>query len=191
MSSFRRTVLVVVAAGWCWLMMQAVHEAGHVLAALVSGGRVSKVVLHPLAISRTDVEPNPHPQIVVWTGPLFGAIAPLLLWIIVRRFASPAVDWLLRVFAGFCLIANGGYLTTSLWDPAGDSAELLRLGHPVSVVSVAGFAGVAVGLWMWHGLGPAFGMRKLPSDAGDRLAWFLAVSTVALAVLEAVTSPRL
>ena len=38
-----------------WLGMQAVHESGHVIGAWMTGGRVERVVLHPLTISRTDL----------------------------------------------------------------------------------------------------------------------------------------
>ncbi|MEZ6046089.1 MAG: M50 family metallopeptidase [Planctomycetaceae bacterium] len=55
-----------------WLSMMIVHEAGHMLSAMLTGGQIEKVVLHPLAISRTDVSPNPHPVWVVWGGPLLG-----------------------------------------------------------------------------------------------------------------------
>lgn len=63
-----------------WLLMQVVHEGGHILGAWVTGGKVVHEVLHPLAISRTDVEPNPHPLIVAWAGPLFGSLFPVALW---------------------------------------------------------------------------------------------------------------
>jgi len=43
-----------------WLLMQALHETGHVLGAWLTGGQVVKLVLNPLAISRTDVSPNPR-----------------------------------------------------------------------------------------------------------------------------------
>ena len=52
-----------------WLLMQAVHESGHVLGASLTGGRVGRVVLYPLTISRTDLIDNPSPLIVVWAGP--------------------------------------------------------------------------------------------------------------------------
>jgi hypothetical protein len=57
----------------------AVHELGHVIGAVISGGVVERVVLHPLTISRTDVSPNPHPGIVVWLGPVIGCLFPLAL----------------------------------------------------------------------------------------------------------------
>ena len=55
------------------------HELGHIAAAVVSGGSVRQVVLYPLTFSRTDVEPNPHPLLVVWAGPIFWALLPLLI----------------------------------------------------------------------------------------------------------------
>src|SRR6516162_4273095 len=92
-----------------WLGMQAVHEAGHVLGAKLTGGRIEKVCLHPLSISHTDLGENPDPLTVVWAGPLFGVTAPLVVWLIASaaRFAGA---FLQRFFAGFCLIANGAYI---------------------------------------------------------------------------------
>ena len=62
--------------GTSWLGMMLVHEAGHVLHAWVSGGTVTKVVLGPLVISRTDVNPNPHPLFEIWGGPVWGCLVP-------------------------------------------------------------------------------------------------------------------
>jgi len=60
--------------------MMAVHEFGHVIGALTSGGVVERVVLYPLTISRTDVSPNPNPSIVVWLGPILGCVIPVCVW---------------------------------------------------------------------------------------------------------------
>ena len=62
----------------CWLGMMLVHECGHMLAAMLSGGTVTRVVFHLLAFSRTDIDPNPHPLVVAWCGPLLGAFLPAL-----------------------------------------------------------------------------------------------------------------
>ena len=76
----RLVSLWLIAATCClsWLAMMALHEFGHMLHAWLSGGHVAKVVLHPLAISRTDVSPNSHPLFVVWGGPVWGTVLPLL-----------------------------------------------------------------------------------------------------------------
>ena len=51
MSRFHQALLIVSTLALSWLGMQAVHEAGHVLHAWWSGGRVERLVLHPLTLS--------------------------------------------------------------------------------------------------------------------------------------------
>jgi hypothetical protein len=92
-----------------WLGMQDVHELGHVIGAWFTGGRVARVVLHPLGLSRTEMRSNPLPLVVAWAGPVLGTLMPLALWGIARR-RRWSVAFLPRFFAGFCLIANGSYL---------------------------------------------------------------------------------
>ena len=53
-------------------------EAGHVVVAWLCGETVSRVVLHPLAISRTDVTHDRHPILVTLGGPLLGSLIPCL-----------------------------------------------------------------------------------------------------------------
>jgi hypothetical protein len=82
MKRVHQTVLIVSTLLGSWLGMQDVHELGHVAAAWLTGGRVSKVVLDPFTISRTDLAENPRPLIVVWGGPILGVVLPLALWLI-------------------------------------------------------------------------------------------------------------
>lgn len=139
-------------------MMMAVHELGHVVAAWVTGGTVTEVVLHPLAISRTEVRPNPHPLVVAWAGPWTGVLLPTAGWGIWHLLALPG-QYLLRWFVGFCLIANGAYLGLgSVW-AIGDAGEILRHGTPQWILWVFGLLTVATGLRMWHGTGPNFGIK--------------------------------
>ncbi|MFZ5833635.1 MAG: hypothetical protein ACOY3P_26400, partial [Planctomycetota bacterium] len=111
----------------CWLGMQVVHELGHVLGAWATGGAVERVVLHPLTISRTDLAYNPHPLAVVWMGPLVGVVLPLIAWATAAGARMPLV-FLLRFFAGFCLVANGAYIGGGSFDRIGDCGEMLRHG---------------------------------------------------------------
>src|SRR6266852_2985807 len=103
------SVLIVSTVLGSWLGMQAVHEFGHVLGARLTGGRVAQVVLHPLTISRTDLSHNPRPLLVVWAGPAFGVLLPLALWGVAAGLRLPGA-FVLRFFAGFCLLANGAYI---------------------------------------------------------------------------------
>ena len=102
----RRLLLFAVLVYLSWLGMQAIHELGHVVAAWLTGGEVVRVVIHPLAISRTDVTPNPAPLIVAWGGPIVGAAVPLLVLVATRcwrrgSWTSKYADF----FAGFDLMA--------------------------------------------------------------------------------------
>jgi hypothetical protein len=138
-----------------WLGMQAVHESGHVLGACLTGGRVARVVWHPLTISRTDLSHNPRPLFVVWAGPVFGALLPLALWGVAAGLPGAFV---LRFFAGFCLIANGAYIGGGSFDRIGDCGEMLRHGSGLWQLWLFGAVAVPAGLWLWHRQGPHFGL---------------------------------
>jgi hypothetical protein len=162
-----------------WLGMMAVHEFGHVVGAWLTGGTVTRVVLHPLAISRTDVSPNPHPRIVVWMGPLLGCLLPLAAFGLAQAVRLPGA-YLLRFFAGFCLIANGAYIGVGSFDRVGDAGDMLRHGSPTWQLWLFGAVAVPGGLLLWHRLGPHFGLGKAAGRVSRRAAW---VCLLALAVL--------
>lgn len=177
--SVRRMFLVAALLPLCWLAMQIIHEAGHVLAAWTTGGTVTAVVLHPLAISRTDVLPNPHPLAVVWAGPVFGVITPTAIWIVAAALRWPSA-YLWRFFAGFCLIANGIYIGSGLVEPVGDAADLVRLGSPVWALAAFGLVTVPAGFTLWNGLGPSFGMGTEPRPVSK---WHVCLTATLLAIV--------
>jgi len=183
MNRLHQTILITTFLPLCWLGMMAVHELGHVLAAWLTGGEVTKVVLHPLAISRTEVSPNPKPLAVVWAGPLVGSLVPLFAWAIVRTLFLPG-EYLWRFFAGFCLIANGVYIGAGSFEAIGDAGDMQRDGSPVWLLWVFGAISIPAGLLLWHGLGQHFGLGKA---RGRVEAWaaYLAISllTVALTLM--------
>jgi hypothetical protein len=114
-------------------------------------------VLHPLEISRTDVAPNPHPQFVAWGGPVWGSLLPCAWWWVASRVGWSRA-WLIRFFAGFCLIANGGYLLGGSIYPVGDAEVLLREGAPRASLLAFGIVATSLGLALWNGLGHHFGI---------------------------------
>jgi hypothetical protein len=127
-------LLIVSMLAGSWQGMLAVHELGHVINAWLSGGTVTKVDLPLIGFSQTHVLPNPHHQFTAWGGALWGTLLPLVLWAVTRRCAK-AFGFLAAFFAGFCLIANGVYLAAGSFIVA-----------------------AMVGLRLWHGLGPHFGL---------------------------------
>lgn len=152
--------------------MMAVHELGHVVGALATGGSIDRVVLHLLRISRTDVNPNPHPGVVVWLGPLAGSVLPMAAFFLPpKRAVVPRA--LLRFFAGFCLIANGAYIAVGTLFRVGDCNEMLRTGTPPWIMLAFGAVTIPLGLYLWHGLGSFARFLKDPSLANPRVAYFL------------------
>lgn len=147
----RPTVWPIVAllAYPAWLAMAALHEVGHVLHALLSGGRVERVHFPLADFSRTDLAVNPHPLFVAWGGPAWGCLIPLALLAVAhaagRRGVSPA-----RLFAGFCLIANGAYIGLGPLMTASDGHDLLRHGAPAATLILFGILAATGGLYLWH-----------------------------------------
>jgi hypothetical protein len=160
-----KSLFVLILIVLCWLGMQVVHELGHVLGAIVTGGDVEKVILHPLAISRTDVSVNPHPLFVVWAGPIVGVLLPVLAFLPLRRTPS-TVGLLLRFFAGFCLLANGAYIGLGSFEGVGDAGVMRQQGSAAWYLWLFGSVTIAAGLWTWHGLGPKLGWVRL-----GRVSW--------------------
>ncbi|HET6882427.1 MAG TPA: M50 family metallopeptidase, partial [Pirellulales bacterium] len=126
----RPASFVLTALAASWLAMTALHECGHMLNAWLSGGRVMHVELPPRGLGHTQVSPNPAPRFVAWGGAVWGSLLGTVPVLVVRR--GELARWFSRLFAGFCLIANGVYLGVGCFfgDPNGadDAHELLRNG---------------------------------------------------------------
>lgn len=155
----KRILLWLVTLFCSWMGMQAVHEFGHVVGAWLTRGQVVRVVLHPLTISRTDLAENPSPLIVVWAGPMIGCLIPLILWVAAAHYRW-RYTFLLRFFAGFCLVANGAYIACGSFDRIGDCGEMLRHGSSMWHLWLFGLVTVPAGFRLWHGLGPQFGLKR-------------------------------
>ena len=185
----RQFLLLITFIPWCWLAMMAVHEGGHVVAAGITGATIERVVLHPLSVSRTDLGENPNPLWVSWAGALVGSVVPLMAWALA---AWCAVKWssMVRFFAGFCLVANGVYLSAGAWTGDGDAGDLLSAGATSWQLICFGFFATALGLRLWHRLGSDFGF----GNQGERVRWSCVNATsillVTTVVLELALSSR-
>ena len=163
--------------------MMVVHEGGHIIHLLVSGGSIEHVTLHPLKISHTLPATNPHPLATVIGGPLWGVLFPLLIWWAVARLA-PRRAYIAAFFVGFCLVSNGAYLAGDALVQGADGREFVQQGAPPWLLVVIGLPGIAAGFWVWNGLGPHFGLgdsrgRVSPSDAVT-----MAALTISLVLME-------
>ncbi len=163
MKRLDQIILIGTFIGFSWLAMQAVHELGHVLGAVATGGQVTKVALHPCTISRTDVHPNPLPLTVVWAGPSLGVLIPLAVLLLARIIRVPGI-FLYRFFAGFCLVANGIYIGLGSIQALADAGDMLRHGSSRWQLILFGLLTVTLGLYLCHGLGPCFGLGKAKGE---------------------------
>lgn len=169
--------------------MMAVHELGHVVGALTTGGTVERVVLYPLTISRTDVSPNPNPSIVVWLGPILGCAVPVALWWFVPRRFTAARN-IAMFFAGFCLLANGAYIAIGSFDGVGDCGVMLQHGWPISTLLLFGTLTIPPGFYLWHRLGSVKQFLADPSQVDPIVTYTLLGALIVMLLLEFTVSPR-
>lgn len=174
-----RAVLLAAILPVCWLGMMAVHELGHVLAAWLAGAKVHRVVLPLFSFSRTDVGHSEWQRAIIWAGPAVGVGLPILMWL-VAWMMKWEVAFVLRFFAGFCLIANGAYIGFGWIDSIGDAGELRAAGESTAVMTVVGILAVVTGLMMWSGLSGAFGFGANRQHVSQRVAMGVLAALVLL-----------
>ncbi|MCG8652697.1 MAG: hypothetical protein MI861_22855 [Pirellulales bacterium] len=116
---------------WAWVTMTVSHEAGHLIGGWLSGGKLISFDLKPWHLPHSFFSPDPHPLITLWSGPLLGCLAPLLLAILCRRLMLWFVAW-------FCVLANASYLLLGYFagDRELDTAKLLSAGTKPWVIFV-------------------------------------------------------
>jgi hypothetical protein len=154
-----RPILILAGAYISWLGMMALHEAGHVAHARLSGGTVERVSIPLIGFSQTFYATNPNPRFVTWGGPIWGSILPLIF--LAAAMAFQKLRRAVQFFAGFCSIANGAYIGLGWTMRAGDAAELVKHGEAVWRLIAFGLVAGAVGLYLWHRLGVK---RAVPSE---------------------------
>lgn len=184
-----RYLLIVATLALSWLAMQAVHELGHVIGAALSGGRVTRVILHTAAFSYTQLNHNPHPNLVTWLGPIIGTVLPVTVFLAASRLRSRGW-YVFQFFAGFCLIANGAYIAVGSIGHIGDAGDLLHHGSPDYLLWIFGAITIPLGLWLWNGLGPHFGIGPNADEPDRRVYYVVTALLLFVVILELLLSAR-
>jgi hypothetical protein len=180
-------ILSTIAFSWLWMMIA--HELGHVVLAWTCGETVSKVVLHPLAISRTNVTHDKHPLLVIWGGPALGSLVPLAGFLAAKLLRCRFV-YLYQFFAGFCLIANGAYIGLGSFSNIGDAGDLAHAGCPRAVMVVFGTVCATAGLWLWNRLGSHFGLKESEGKVDQLAALGMLLLLVITLIAETMADSR-
>ena len=108
--------------------------------------------------------------VVAWGGPVVGVIVPLIVWGIAAALRWRAA-FVLRFFAGFCLIGNGAYLACGSFGRVGDCGQLLPHGAALGQLWLFGAIAVPMGLWLWHGQGAQFGLGSAAQQTNPGIAY--------------------
>ncbi len=182
---FFQTLLITSTAGVSWLMMMLLHECGHVFSGWISGAQLLHVDFPPWGFSRTDFGDNPHPLFVAWSGAIAGCLLPLIILFFVR-VALPRYGYLARWLAGLCLVANGAYLIGGILHEGrlDDGGVILQNGGAAWQLVLFGIPAVALGLYLWNGLGPEFGIGPSPRNVDRRAAVSMTVALLVIASVE-------
>jgi hypothetical protein len=163
--------------------MMVVHESGHVVGAWLTGGKVERIVAHPLTFSRTDLSQNPRPLLVAWAGPVGGCLFPFGAFGLAFLCRMPGL-YLLQFFAAFCLIANGAYIGVGSFLGAGDAGDLLRHGAATWQLWAFGLAAAPLGLYLWHNQGSHFGLGKAKGKVQPVAAYVVLAILLTLVAVE-------
>lgn len=114
-------------ASWC--VMTFVHELDHIICGCTCGGTLTNADLLPWHLPYSFFEPDPHPLVTLWGGPILGVLIPVTIALVIRT------NWM-GFIANFCILANGAYIATA-WvsgDRYLDTPKLLEHGaHPISI----------------------------------------------------------
>ena len=110
--------------------MMLVHESGHMLAAVASGGTVQRLVFGPLesCLAHSIFPQSASPLCRLGRPGRRAALFPLAFSIGLR--IAQIRFYLAQLFSAFCLLANGAYIGVGSFDRVGDSGDMLKYGCP-------------------------------------------------------------
>lgn len=98
--------------------------------------------------------------------------------------------FVLRFFAGFCLIANGAYIGVASFDNIGDAGTMLKHGSAPWQLWLFGMICVVLGLRVWHNQGRAFGLKGAKGEVSRPVAYATLVVCVLLLAVSLIIDGR-
>lgn len=125
-----------------WGLMVFTHEVGHLLGGYIGGAKIVGADLRPWRLPYSFHEPDPHPLLTLWCGPLFGVVAPAISLFVVRNQSTLFI-------ASFCWLANGLYIGAGYFvnESQLDTPRLIAAG--ASTWSIGLYSCLTIGLGYW------------------------------------------
>lgn len=137
MKTFQRFLIVLGVFVFAYNASTIIHELGHALTLVATGGEVDFIEVSPFSWSYAHYTSDPEPMATSWGGFLwetvFGLFAFFVLWIAKSRLSLFGV-----VLAIASLAGTGIYMLVGAVLRIGDSAALIRMGVPPSALIVIG-----------------------------------------------------
>jgi hypothetical protein len=155
------------------------HELGHIAAALIGGGTVRSLLVHPLGTSAVAVAPDPRPLLTAAGGPFLGALGSLAIGTWARRHDSAAP---LVALGAIGPLASGTGLLVGASFGFGDAVELERGGVPLALSAIAGLLVGAVGACQVRPALGAVGMHRAIAPRRRALILLLGVGSYLAAI---------
>jgi len=130
-------------ASWC--VMTVTHEFGHIVGGTFCGGTLVDANLLPWHLPYSIFQPDPHPLVTLWCGPILGVLLPFAIAILLRR------EWMWFI-SDFCLIANGIYIGTAWFsnDRFLDTPQLIKHGTQPSLILIYCIVTIGLGYWRFR-----------------------------------------
>jgi hypothetical protein len=156
------TFVALLVASCC--VMTFTHEAGHVVCGWAGGGTLREAEVAPWHLPHSSFDPDPHPLVTLWGGPVLGVMVPLTAATLFRR------GWVWFI-AYFCLLANGAYLATA-WlsgERQLDTPRLLAQGtHPAMIVAYCAATIIPGYVGFRRHCQRVLSAKKMDTQPGDR-----------------------
>ncbi len=133
------TLLLLGSFAFAYNVVSALHELGHVVGALATGGHPHSLVLHPFSTSSVEVSPDPRPLVTYGAGVLAPPVVGLALFRALRHVQAPVLLPVLLI-PSIAWASSGLYLVVGAALQVGDAAVLMQTGIPRAALFAAGAA---------------------------------------------------
>lgn len=138
----------------------ALHEFGHTIAVVFSGGQIKEYVLNPFSWSWNLGQNVSNIIFTAWGGVTFGLLFALIPLLLIFKIRTTWFVFLCKLIAACALMINGIYLLAGTLLNFGDGGELARLGISPTIIIILGVTYLLISMAFWSNLQYHLGFNK-------------------------------